>query len=453
MNVIDSKPSDFVYLNSLDGFEFERLCALVFDRLGYGRVENVPDVADEGRDLIIHTPQATKIVVECKHYPSGTIGRPAVQKVHSAAITEGATKAILVTTGKFSAGAIAYARKSRPQVELIDLNLLRDLTERAGIHLVTREHKVPVSYFPVSDSIQVGMILISSVSKRIASHPLPPIKLLQVYESRLRLRPVYHLRYSVHQDFETSVGVIYSIHTDNEEVLLDGVNGARVDEGVRGFLQGTPTVAGDKIAEFVGHVERGSFKIDQTTLARNAKQVIADRHSKTISYLGRNNVLYKATCRLGDRSIFIRDVRQVFIPEWSLSLLALCKRYSVNLVEKPEAVQVISGDISTCKICRQEIIGEMLLCNSCGNIVHKGRPHGYTCKACNKSLCRNCTYWTRRWLIFKDFLCQECASQKQRLEGKSMRHLAPDLPQKHCIHCGTEIHDDAIRCVKCWNMQ
>ena len=414
--------TETVYLNTLDGFEFEDFCARVFEKLGYGRVQVMSYSGDKGRDLIIHTLQATKIVVECKHHPHGTIGRPVIQKLHSAVITEGAAKGMLVTTGKFSEEAINHVREIRPTVELIDMNLLRDLAERAGIHLARSGEQTPLSYFPISNGNRVAMSVISSVSKRIVSHPNASSHLLNLQESRLRLRPVYQVRYNIDHDFETSVGIIHSIHLNNQELLLDGTTGQPLVTSISSFLKGTPTSNATEAGEALRVAVRGSFSIDQTTLARKAKQAIAGLHSKVISYYGRNNVHYKSVCTPGDRSIIIRDVKQIFIPQWTISLRALSKRYAVTLVEKPQGVLLLGTELSTCGICREEITNEILLCNACGNIVHKGRSHGYICKNCTKSICRHCTYWIRRWLFFKKYLCEPCALEKETL-GKKIKRL------------------------------
>lgn len=370
------------------------------------------------------TPQYNlKVVVECKHHPHGTIGRPVVQKLHSAVITEGAAKGILVTTGKFSEEAINHVREIRPTIELIDMNLLRDLAERAGIHIARSGEQTPLSYFPISNGNHVAMSVISSVSKRIISHPQASSKLLNLQESRLRLCPVYQVRYNIDHDFETSVGVIHSIHLDNQELLLDGDTGQPLVTGISSFLTGTPTLDADEVREALRIAERGSFRVDQTTLAGKAKQAIASLHSKSVSYYGRNNVHYRTVCTPGDRSIVIRDVKQIFIPEWTIAFRALSRRYGVILVEKPQDVLLLRTELSTCGICKEEITNEILLCNACGNIVHKGRSHGYTCKICTKSICRHCTYWIRRWLLFKRYLCETCALEIEKLKGKKIKRL------------------------------
>ena len=75
-------------LNDLSGFEFEDVVEDVFRNLGYENVRQADRTADEGRDVIMEevvdgTRRAN--IVECKH--TGTVGRPVVQKLHSAIAT------------------------------------------------------------------------------------------------------------------------------------------------------------------------------------------------------------------------------------------------------------------------------------------------------------------------------------------------------------------------------
>ena len=104
-----SKESEAVFLNSLDGFGFEAFCERLFGKSGWGKIERIGMVGDAGRDLIIHTSQG-KIVVECKHQPRSSVGRPVVQKLHSDIISAGSKKGIIITTGKFSKQAIEYSK-------------------------------------------------------------------------------------------------------------------------------------------------------------------------------------------------------------------------------------------------------------------------------------------------------------------------------------------------------
>jgi len=441
-----SAAGEVVYLDSLDGFGFEDFCAHIFQRLNYGRVQVMPYVGDKGRDLIIEDSQGAKIVVECKHHPHGTIGRPVVQKLHSAVVTENAVKGILVTIGKFSAEAVTHAREISPHIELVDMNGLRDLCDRAQVHLVNRGEESYVFYFPFSSANNVVRTAVSSMIPRIISSPKSPNDLFYLSSSQLTLRPIYRIRYDVNQDFSTSVGVIHRVHADNQELMLDGANAELIDPALDEFLRLTPTMS--ETSEAIREARRGSFQVDQTTLMQRAKETIARYHSKKVRYYGRNNVHYTTVCTPGERSIFLRDVKQVFVPEWSISLSALFREYRISVIEKPGSLFFLENQVSVCKICRQPITQDIVICNSCGNMVHKGKSHGYTCKVCAKTICRNCTHWMRRWLLLKTYLCESCALEKQKLQKKT-RQLEPEHLRRWCVNCGGMMPRDAVRCMNC----
>ena len=101
-----SSENETVFLDSLDGFAFEALCQRIFEKSGWGHVERIGMTGDAGRDLIIHSTNKGKIIVECKHQPKTSIGRPIVQKLHSAIISSNSNQGIIITTGKFSQQAI-----------------------------------------------------------------------------------------------------------------------------------------------------------------------------------------------------------------------------------------------------------------------------------------------------------------------------------------------------------
>ncbi len=138
---------DTVYTSELDGFGFQDLCARIFKRLEWGDVQTYT-TQDKGRDIGIDTPDG-HIVIECKHQPGGTVGRPIIQKLHSATIWFHGTKGVVVTTGKFSDEAVEHARelsKSIP-IELVDWHELRKLAHGAGINIYESVDKmVPVIY-------------------------------------------------------------------------------------------------------------------------------------------------------------------------------------------------------------------------------------------------------------------------------------------------------------------
>ena len=128
-----SDDEETVFLDMLTGFDFEKTVGRILERLGVGRVEQVLFAQDEGRDILVRSPEGV-IVVECKHQPNTSIGRPIVQKLHSAVISSGAVKGMLITTGRFTEEATEHARKLKTQgttIEMIDKPILADMAARA----------------------------------------------------------------------------------------------------------------------------------------------------------------------------------------------------------------------------------------------------------------------------------------------------------------------------------
>jgi hypothetical protein len=106
---------DLDELRRLSPPRFEDEVARMFQRLGYA-VQQTPYSNDQGRDAILHK-NGEKYLVECKRY-QGTVGRPEIQKFHSAIIFENAKRGFFVTTGDFTPGGAQYA-KDLP-IELIN---------------------------------------------------------------------------------------------------------------------------------------------------------------------------------------------------------------------------------------------------------------------------------------------------------------------------------------------
>jgi len=131
-------------LNDLSGFEFEDVVEDVFRNLGYENVRQADRTADEGRDVIMEeVVDGTRraIIVECKH--TGTVGRPVVQKLHSAIATfdfNGPKRGMVVTTGRFTNPAREYADRLQQNddpypIELLDGEDLREIADEIGLDL------------------------------------------------------------------------------------------------------------------------------------------------------------------------------------------------------------------------------------------------------------------------------------------------------------------------------
>lgn len=108
-------------LRALKSTQFEDEIARMFTRLGYD-VTQTPYSNDLGRDAIL-TKDGRKYLVECKCYAAGgSSGRPPLQKLHSAMVTDEAAGGFFVTTGGFSDPARKFAKKNK--IELVDPDTL-----------------------------------------------------------------------------------------------------------------------------------------------------------------------------------------------------------------------------------------------------------------------------------------------------------------------------------------
>lgn len=109
--------------------EFERVLAAYYRDVGWW-VEHVgtggTGVAfDGGVDLRLHR-DAQVVLVQCKHWNAKQVPHNAVHELLGILVTEGATGAILITSGEFTDAAIAAAQRT-DKLKLVDGRGLRDM--------------------------------------------------------------------------------------------------------------------------------------------------------------------------------------------------------------------------------------------------------------------------------------------------------------------------------------
>lgn len=109
--------------------EFEKLCAAIFESMGYTAMVT-PPTNDGGYDIMLINEMGRGIV-ECKCYAiNNMIGRPAIQKLVGANTIAKADKMFFVTTSDFSVAASVYANEAG--VELINGKVLLQMMSQYG---------------------------------------------------------------------------------------------------------------------------------------------------------------------------------------------------------------------------------------------------------------------------------------------------------------------------------
>lgn len=120
------------YLSELSGIEFENLCFSLLQKMGFA-VETTAVSGDGGIDLIAISNQPLfkgKYIIQCKRY-SGSVGVSIIRDLYGVVTAERANKGILITTGRFTASAVAFS--SDKNIELIDGEQLGVLLSEYGL--------------------------------------------------------------------------------------------------------------------------------------------------------------------------------------------------------------------------------------------------------------------------------------------------------------------------------
>ncbi len=182
--------SKTIFLDTCDGFAFEHLCAEILQNAGYGSARTTPATGDGGKDIIVTTPDGGIIFVECKHHPNSTIGRPVVQKLHSAMITSNVSKGMIITTGRFSPDALAYVDENRLHIDLIDYLKLIAIAREANIHLIMDGQRNTIMTYPLPDAPYVQSQFIKYLGSHYTSNPNSIGNLVTFSQPRATLYPL-----------------------------------------------------------------------------------------------------------------------------------------------------------------------------------------------------------------------------------------------------------------------
>jgi len=314
-------------LDDLSGFEFEDLMEDVFRNLGYENVRQAEKTADEGRDVIMEeVVDGTRraIVVECKH--TGTVGRPVVQKLHSAIATfdfDGPKRGMVVTTGRFTKPAQEYAERLRQNddphpIELLDGEDLREIADEIGLDLYNGRIEILCDetlrpYDPAADVAAPVQEAIRDIENiEAADLPTP--------YSQVTFRPVVAITADTNAVFETSVGVIHRINDRTRFVVQADRGHPRVADNdvstlVTENFHATVDLDIERFAETFDDVDERRYGQTQTEYKDWAVDRLQDHHTTTVTYTGDNNVTYNKTCEPNRSDISIQSIDPVYLPE------------------------------------------------------------------------------------------------------------------------------------------
>ena len=415
-----------VYLHLIDGYEFEKLIGEIFRLHGY-KVMNIQFSGDSGRDLILER-EGKRILVECKHQ-KGTIGRPVIQKLHSAVVVDKkADQGRVITTGKFSKQAFEYVKKQNLPIELIDLPGLRSLAAQVDIELLLKGEKASQKIYPVYKNEITFKNIINMLSKKFKSVPLSLENLFKPFNWSIELLPVYRISYRIDYTCTNTVGdILLDLHKSGI-CHLNSNNLENIKEDINDYFVDTRAITMSNTNYVLNDIVKPFFKYDVSRVKINVVNYLIRKYKNIVTYVGRNNVKYTRECIPKKRDILIRNIDAVYLPFRITPLNALKRKYYLKILEKENKEPlIIETQLDRCYICNKKLQENGIICNSCGSITHtpgwwRRRSHGYTCDVCGKTICRDCGLWRRKWLFMKHVVCNECAI-KERNEGKKLEKI------------------------------
>jgi restriction endonuclease Mrr len=417
-------------LDDLSGFEFEDVMEDVFRTLGYENVRQAKRTADEGRDILMEevvdgTRQA--VVVECKH--TGTVGRPVVQKLHSAIATfdfDGPKRGLVVTTGRFTNPAREYAARLRQNgdphpIELLDGEGLRAVADEIGLDLYNGRIEILCDetlrpYDPAADIDAPVRDAFRDIGNIDAADLTAPY-------SQVTFRPVLAIAGDVDAVFETSVGVVHRIDTRTRFVVHTERGQPQVASGtvarlVTENLHTTVDLDVERFGAVFDSVEKRRFGQTQTEYKDWAVDRLREHHTTEVTYTGNNNVTYTKTCEPKRSDISIQSLEAVYLPEirQTTELLEYTYPYAY-FAAGPSRVTSEDG-IHRCVHCETDgIDGTYTYCPNCGAVACTG--HSKTERLAGEPVCTGCAV-TERFALKTKYFYDEANLEAFREEYAEM---------------------------------
>lgn len=394
-------------LETLNGEDFERLCQEIFTDYYGLPVEITPLVGDGGKDLIIHGDQT--IYVECKHHKA-SIGRPVVQKLHSAMVTDWVQKGIIVTTGTFSPEAKSHVKHNNLPIELIDGKKLESMAMQVGIELyfgynVNIPEEIIVK--PSGDEIKN---LIDSILSHIKTSPKTIKEIYLPLKRVTNYKTYYVVDYVIKQEFYNSKKdqLLYDID-DTGNVILEINSLAPIDHAMEQFYSKA------KFVDVKEDIISPKYEIKHTRLEVEdcTHSLVRDKYSTEIAYTTTNNQNRTKKIIPTKNHIQLSNIRIIHIPSISLDYSLMGRKFHNDFWYNGYSFSIVED--FKCEICNNTM-QRIFFCNDCKKVVCAN--HQTVCTICGKTLCSECMVKYKAGLIKTQSACHQCMIDNPQLKMK-----------------------------------
>ena len=336
-------------------------------------------------------------------------GRPVIQKLHSAAVTERADEAWLITTRNVTSEAREYANdKLGGYVRILEMEDIVDLAQRAGVTIAKHSEKHQSYCF---ESRQPAVLLAEFRHELLARATCePPLGLADQHEHiDVALEPAWLVTYSLDDTAETTVGAIHRWSV-NGQLLLHSDGQAFEPPTLRRRLLVTPRLPLQEEYPDSRPGQARSRRPDRNRVVSD----ICKQHTVEKSYKGLNNQRYTKVCQPRQSAVKLHEMRLVYIRRHLPCVTLLGKRYEGLVVDTTQGTVSLDDSALRCTVCTRVTRGRSQICALCGGRTH--RPsllywwfgHAFRCSMCRRTICRACTRNTLTWWLGLRRLCRPC---------------------------------------------
>ncbi len=395
-------------LENMTGEEFEILCQEIFSKYYSVNVDRTPLVGDGGKDLIIRFDEPA--YVECKHHKS-TIGRPVVQKLHSAMVTDWVKRGIIVTTGEFSPQAIKHVKENNLPIQLIDGHELEEMAAKIGIKIYygynVNLNEIIIDY-PSEESVKNEML---SQAKKINAGPVQLDDYYHFDGYEVTHYAYYAFDYAIDQDFyNAKKTVLVGSIKDSGTLLLDASSLMVYSPSKYSFFQSGIFIPASE-SDNPPHFEPIHIRSD---VEQKAYDALIEMHTKEVKYESTNGKKYERKLSPTKNHIELSGFKMVYLPIVHVNYTT----YSV-----PHAMEFYYNGKNYTEISNDYVIGTSksltvpTLCCSCGQLFC-GVPLKQ-CSLCQRNVCSSCWTKYKAGFLKTRVVCKECKDNNPGLKYKS----------------------------------
>ncbi len=398
--------TDSYDIDGLDGYDFEELIHHIFSRHGFD-CQLMPRSRDGGIDVIA-VKNEQELLIECKHWKNNA-GRPIIQKLHSAILTYKSNgnqekKGIVVCTGNFSPDAVDYAATLNGIIELWDYRRIRQFAYDVGI-IVYSGRAGDTAYFgiPTHGDRDLKQEIMSGYISGLRSHPRNPVDVCSIGIAHQSLASAVSISYRLDKSFSTSIGEIHRAFCEGTEFIpLD--DPGDLDSGALRYLARAKAV---RIPfDTTLHKVHGKFlRLAKTQKEAQLREELARRHTKQISYYGRNNQRYNKVCEVKPQDIKV-NIRDIVYYIVNINIIFGPRHYNLAVADDANQSPYIIKAIEFDHGAHDFLNRRASLCNDCGSITPFRRS--YACAMCGRTLCPEHIWLVPGNLFHRTRLCHTC---------------------------------------------